>query len=166
MPIDINSAHPLSIIIFSPLSLLRSQLHAHERGNINAGENCNKESPAPMETGGLNLPGFGWTAPKCGRGCDCTDKEKRPPGDHVDSPLEAATTVAPDGSSAFAALEKIWSESSLYGLAGLLTDVAASLASFLLTKRGEAVHCSGREEGQCPIAVALSNGTGKRGETE
>ena len=50
-----------------------------------------------METEGLNLPGFGWTAPKCGRGCDCTDKEKRPPGDHVDSPPEAATTAAPDG---------------------------------------------------------------------
>ena len=52
-----------------------------------------------METEGLNLPGFGWAAPKCGRGCDCTDKEKRPPGDHVDSPPEAATTAAPDGSS-------------------------------------------------------------------
>ena len=97
MPIDINSAHPLSPIIFSPLSLLRSQLYAHESGNINARENCNKEPPAPMETEGLNLPGFGWTAPKCGRGCDCTDKEKRPPGDHVDSPPEAATTAAPDG---------------------------------------------------------------------
>ena len=103
MPIDINSAHPLSLINFSPLSLLRSQLYAHERGNINARENCNKESPAPMETEGLNQPGFGWAAPKCGRGCDCTDKEKRPPGDHVDSPPEAATTA--DGSPAFAALD-------------------------------------------------------------
>ncbi|MEC8494764.1 MAG: hypothetical protein VXZ39_07570, partial [Planctomycetota bacterium] len=56
-----------------------------------------------METEGLNLPGFGWAAPKCGRGCDCTDKEKRPPGDHVDSPPEAATTA--DGSSTFAALD-------------------------------------------------------------
>ena len=56
-----------------------------------------------METGGLNQPGFGWTAPKCGRGCDCTNKEKRPPGDHVDSPPEAATTA--DGSSASAALD-------------------------------------------------------------
>ena len=36
---------------------------------------------------------------------DCTDKEKRPPGDHVDSPPEAATTAAPDRSSAFAALD-------------------------------------------------------------
>ena len=49
-----NSAHPLPPSFFSRLSLLRPQVYAHEEGNIDASEKCDKEERAPE--GDLDAP--------------------------------------------------------------------------------------------------------------
>ena len=49
-----NSAHPLPPSFFSRLSLLRPQLHAHEKRSIGASENCDKEERTPE--GHLDAP--------------------------------------------------------------------------------------------------------------
>jgi len=67
-----DSARSLPPSFFSRLSLLRPQLHAHEKRSIGASENC--------------------------------DKEERTPEGHLGTPSEAATSAAPDGLSASAAL--------------------------------------------------------------